>query len=147
VVGAYEFWSMPLPASCKLRTTRTHTSEGRVIPINAASCPTDDVFRLFEDSRGDIWISTAGAFAPKSFVGSEPPNLSTPIPRQRDCRTSLRPTAYREDAATICGWAFTMADWHAIAMESFNCSHILMGLPDGLISRCIWIMPGVSGCE
>src|SRR6266404_1850775 len=75
-----------------------HTLPKAVYDQQHGDLPGTDVFRLFEDSRGDIWISIAGAVrnvvrwerATESFhVYSEADGLPTYSP----------PTAYREDTA------------------------------------------------
>jgi ligand-binding sensor domain-containing protein/two-component sensor histidine kinase len=60
--------------------------------------PGDDVFRLFEDSRGDIWISIAGAV--HNVVRWERATESLHVYSEADGLPSYSPpTAYREDAA------------------------------------------------
>jgi hypothetical protein len=75
-----------------------HTRPKAVYNQQHGELPGSDVFRLFEDSRGDLWISIAGAVrnvvrwerATESFhVFSEGEGLPTYSP----------PTAFREDAA------------------------------------------------
>ena len=75
-----------------------HTPPKAIYDQQRGQLPGTDVFRLFEDSRGDIWISIAGAVrnvvrwerATESFhVYSEAEGLPTYSP----------PTAYREDSA------------------------------------------------
>jgi two-component sensor histidine kinase len=75
-----------------------HTPPKAVYNLQHGELSGSDVFRLFEDSRGDIWISIAGAVrnvirwerATESFhIYSEAEGLPTNSP----------PTAYREDAA------------------------------------------------
>lgn len=76
----------------------SHTPPKAVYNHQRGELPGDDVFRLFEDSRGDIWISIAGAVlnvvrwvrATDSLqVYSEAEGLPTYSP----------PTAYAEDSA------------------------------------------------
>jgi len=122
-----------------------HTPPKAVYTHQRGELPTDDVFRLFEDSRGDHldqhrgglrtevvrWEASLRIF-PHLYRGRGTAALhfADRLPRRRR----------RQSVAGLLQW-----DWHAIAMESFNCSHILMGCRMVLSGRCIWIMPGVSG--
>ena len=60
--------------------------------------PGSDVFRLFEDSRGDIWISIAGAV--RNLVQWERASESFHVHSEEEGLPHYSPpTAYREDAA------------------------------------------------
>jgi signal transduction histidine kinase/ligand-binding sensor domain-containing protein len=57
--------------------------------------PGEDVFRLYEDRRGDVWVSTISIPCLTRFAGGEAPQ---PVPETEPCdRRQGAPTAFAED--------------------------------------------------
>ncbi len=83
----------------------------------------DDILRLFEDSRGDIWIARR---APTRAVltrwdrASE--DLSSTITKAMDCRHSRVRLRSVKTARAASGWASLAAASPAIAMAASPCS-------------------------
>jgi len=75
-----------------------HTLPKAVYNQTRGALPGSDVFRLFEDSHGDIWISIAGTV--RNSVRWERATESFHVHSEADgLPPSSPPTAYREDAA------------------------------------------------
>src|SRR5713226_2127350 len=94
--------------------------------------PGDDVFRLFEDSRGDIWISIAGAV--RNLVQWERASESFHIHSEEEGLPPFRPpSAYCEDASGNLWLGFYdggLARYHNGAFRLFTESD---GIPSGII--------------
>ena len=111
----------------------THTPPKILYTHQRGELPGDDVFHLFEDSRGDVWISIAG-------------NLRNAVVRWERATESFHtyseaqglppfslPTAYREDAAGNLWMGFYdggLARYHDGSFQMFRQSD---GVPGGQI--------------
>jgi signal transduction histidine kinase/ligand-binding sensor domain-containing protein len=98
--------------------------------------PGNSIFRLFEDSRGDVWISTIDCSAP--LTRWERATGAFHHYTQADGGPGAAPTAFREDASGniwIGLYSGGLLRYRAGSFASFGKAD---GLPAGLI-RCIYL--------
>lgn len=133
-----EWWVPTGSGLCRFPRVATveqlaHTPPKAVYTHQRGELPGDDTFRLFEDSRGDVWISTASNVrnalvrwerATESFHSSSEAQGLPPF---------ALPTAYSEDAAGNLWLGFYdggLARYHDGRFQMFAQSD---GVPAGLI--------------
>jgi ligand-binding sensor domain-containing protein/two-component sensor histidine kinase len=95
--------------------------------------PGDDVFRLFEDTRGDVWISIAGNLRNAVVRWDRASETFHVYSEAQGLAPFSLPTAYREDAAGNLWMGLYnggVARYHDGRFQLFTHSD---GVPDGLI--------------
>ncbi|MEP6913709.1 MAG: two-component regulator propeller domain-containing protein, partial [bacterium] len=110
-----------------------HTLPKAVYTQQRGELPTNDVFRLFEDSRGDVWISTASGVNTAVVRWERATESFHLYSEAQGLPHVTSPTAYREDTAGNLWLGFYtggLARYHDGSFQLFAQSD---GVPAGLI--------------
>lgn len=94
--------------------------------------PTDNIFRLFEDSRGDVWVSTVGPDVVTLWLRAE--GVFHNFSHDRYGKALGTPTSFAEDRA---GNVWMGLFWGQVARYShgeFRVFTTSEGLPEGVVS-------------
>ncbi|MEP6568350.1 MAG: two-component regulator propeller domain-containing protein [Acidobacteriota bacterium] len=134
-----EWWLPTSSGLCRFpRVARAedlaHTRPKAVYSYEHGELPGNDTFRLFEDSRGDVWISISGNL-PNAIVRWDRATESFHVPGAAEGVPPFAlPTAYREDAAGNLWMGFYnggLVRYRAGRFQSFTKAD---GAPAGLVS-------------
>ncbi|MGE0639969.1 MAG: two-component regulator propeller domain-containing protein [Thermoanaerobaculia bacterium] len=91
----------------------------------------DDIFRLYEDRRGDVWVSLIAMPCLVRFVGGESPQTVTEV---EPCEQWGAPTAFAEDGAGDLWVGFYLGGLARVRDGQWRFFGEADGLPPGFVS-------------
>ena len=133
MVGSYRPGALPLCAVKRLEELASH-NPSRVYTVRDG-LPNDEIFRLFEDSRGDIWITTmAQAHALVRWERATDSFQSYSDADGIPIRAG-GPTAFREDRSGILWLGFYLGGVARYIHGRFQFFTSADGAPEGFVRR------------